>query len=77
VKISNIGNADEAETILSVQNAGVPFIASAHAGSAVELWHKPNIRRLLEAGIFDLCVGISRRQGQMQYNFTFTDIDEF
>ncbi|MBQ4574774.1 MAG: Flp pilus assembly complex ATPase component TadA [Clostridia bacterium] len=72
-----IGNAEEAEAILSVQNAGVPFIASAHAGSAVELWHKPNIRRLLEAGIFDLCVGITRKQGASQYSFAFTEIDEF
>ncbi len=72
-----IGNAEEAESILSVQNAGVPFIASTHAGSALELWHKPNIRRLLEAGIFDLCAGISRRQGSGQYSFTFTDVSEF
>lgn len=72
-----IGNAEEAEAILSVQNVGVPFIATAHAGSAVELWHKPNIRRLLESGIFDLCAGITRKPGAKQYNFSFTDVAEF
>lgn len=56
-----IGTDEEAEAILSVQNCGVPLIASAHAGTFEELLRRPNIKKLVSAYIFRLAVGIQRR----------------
>lgn len=56
-----MGTEDEARAILSVQNCGVPLIASAHAESMDGLMRRPNIRTLIDAGIFSYCVGIERR----------------
>ncbi|MBQ7355946.1 MAG: hypothetical protein IJW66_00960 [Clostridia bacterium] len=52
--------ADDVESVLDVMRFGVPFIASAHAGSAEELLKKPSMRPLFEAGAIDMLVGISR-----------------
>lgn len=58
-----IGTGEESRAILSVQNCGVPLIASAHAESMDGLMRRPNIKMLLDAGVFSYCVGISRLGG--------------
>ena len=62
-----IGTAAEAEAILSVAGAGVPIIASTHAGQPRELVSRPPIARLLEAGIFSALVGIVREGDRYTY----------
>ncbi len=52
--------AEEAESVLSAQNAGVPLIASAHAPSLSALLRRPAMRALDEAGVFGFYVGLKR-----------------
>lgn len=63
-----IGGAAEAEAIMSVHNSGVPLIASAHAGSLMELMKKPGIVQLHKNRCFGAYVGIRRVAGK---NFVF------
>jgi len=53
-----IGGREEAESLLSAQNAGVPVIATAHASSVTELLYRENIRILHEHHLFSDYVGI-------------------
>ena len=48
-----IGDTRESEKILSAVNSGVKFVCSIHADNMNSLNSKPNIKRLLDAGIFD------------------------
>lgn len=63
-----IGREEEADAILSVAGAGVPIIASAHASCVEELALRPPIRRLLDAGIFPLLLGIARQGEGYSYH---------
>ena len=47
-----LGSAGETEVLLQSLHTGVQVIASAHAGSLAELSLRPQIRRLIEAGVF-------------------------
>lgn len=55
-----IGDYEEAISLVSSHNCGVPLIASAHAGSLKELLTRTGIRLLHEASVFGAYVGISR-----------------
>lgn len=48
----------ECESVLAAQNSGVSLIASAHAGSAGELLRRRGIKRLIDNGVFRLCITI-------------------
>lgn len=61
-----IGDAIEAQAILAMQNTGVPLVASAHAANAYELWQRPPLRLLLDAGVFRLCGRLRRENGIFQ-----------
>lgn len=45
-----IGTAEETERMLEAMNAGVPVLVSAHAKDEEELFNRPQIKRLLDAG---------------------------
>ena len=68
-----IGEEREANAILSAQNCGVPFVASAHAEDVQGLLRRSGIRRLHEAGVFGAYVGIRRRPGERDFLYTVTD----
>ncbi len=51
-----IGSREDCEAIESAANSGVVFIAAVHAGDLRELMSKPNIRPLIEMGIFTRAV---------------------
>lgn len=55
-----IGSYNECETILSVQNTGVPFIATAHACNLDELLLRKNIKLLHDNMIFNYYIGLDR-----------------
>ena len=55
-----IGDYEEAMTLVASHNCGVPLIASAHASCIEELLSRTGIRLLHEAGIFGAYVGIER-----------------
>ncbi len=55
-----IGMADDIPSILSVQNSGVPLIATAHAADMRRLMLKPNLRALCEAGVFEFFIRLEK-----------------
>ncbi len=55
-----LGQEDEVHALLSAQHSGVLFACSAHANSRADLFSKPNIRALLEAGVFELLCCVHR-----------------
>ncbi len=62
-----IGDAAETDSLLQSLHTGVRIIASAHAGSLSELRMRPQIRRLLDAGVFPCTVllGSGEQCGQV------------
>lgn len=57
-----IGTGDEVSSILCAQSSGVPLLASAHAGSKAELYKRPHLKKLLDAGIFRFLYDCSRSE---------------
>lgn len=55
-----IGLSDDTKAILSVQNSGVPFIATAHAKNLSEALLRPNINELIKARVFDTFVRLEK-----------------
>ncbi len=70
-----IGSLEEANSLLSVQNAGVPIVATAHSRNIIELMRRKNIALLHENGVFDVYVGI-RRSAQDKISFLFCNSGE-
>ncbi len=63
-----IGDVGEAEAIISAQNSGVPFLATAHADNLYGLLRRSPIRLLHGAGVFGSYVGIKRSDsGEIRY----------
>lgn len=67
-----IGDVREAAAIAAAQNCGVPFLASAHAGQVQGLLRREAIRLLHVARIFGWYVGIRRRPGGGEFDYTVT-----
>jgi len=70
-----IGTFDDLDALLSVQNSGVPVIATAHSRNIIELMRRPCISRMHENGVFDMYVGIRRNQ-QNKIAFSFCSYNE-
>lgn len=64
-----IGSLQEAASLLTATNAGVPLLASAHGSSVRGLLRRQNIRMLHNAGVFDRYVGIRRDENGMHFSF--------
>ncbi|MGM9648290.1 MAG: hypothetical protein ACI3YH_09180 [Eubacteriales bacterium] len=64
-----IGTLEEALALLAVENAGVPLLASAHAGGLDQLLRRQNIRMLHRAEVFDRYVGLSRTADRLSFRF--------
>ena len=63
-----IGSAEDARAILSVQYAGVPLVASAHGDSPEAFRHGTPLGELLSRGVFGLLLGIERLpSGEYRY----------
>ena len=52
VVLDEIGTEEEARALLSGMNSGVDFIATAHGFSFEEVLRRPNIKTLVNAGVF-------------------------
>ena len=63
-----IGDTEEALELVAAGNAGVPLLATAHAGSIDELLRRTGIRILHEAGTFGAYVRLSR-SGNMGFSY--------
>jgi len=67
-----IGDYDEAMSLVASHNCGVPLVASAHAASVRQLLSRTGLRLLHEARIFGAYAGISRDgRGGFSYDFTY------
>lgn len=69
-----IGSEAEGEAIMDASHTGVSFAASAHGGSFEELMRSQYIRKLWEAGIFDICLGLLGRNADGSFE---TEISYF
>ncbi|MBR6051972.1 MAG: hypothetical protein IKP68_12340, partial [Clostridia bacterium] len=66
------GGEGEVRAVLDSQNAGVPLIATAHGKSVRELYFRPNVKMLIDAGVFRYLIGITRRGGDFILDVTDT-----
>ncbi len=66
-----IGDYEEAMSLVASHNCGVPLIASAHAGSVEQLLSRTGLRLLHEAKIFGAYVGL-RRDGAGGFIYDIT-----
>ena len=56
IVLDEIGTDEEAKAMLSGMNSGVSFIATAHGSSFEEVLRRPNIKRLVNARVFQKVV---------------------
>jgi stage III sporulation protein AA len=56
IVLDEIGTEEEARAMLSGMNSGVSFIATAHGSSFEEVLRRPNIKRLINAKVFQKVV---------------------
>ena len=52
IVLDEIGTEEETRALLSAVNSGVSFIATAHGSSYEEVLRRPNIKALINAGVF-------------------------
>ena len=73
-----IGTAEETEQMLEAMNAGVPVLATAHAKDEEELFNRPQIRRLLDAGAISKIVLLkgARAPGKIRKVMTVNHYDD-
>lgn len=62
IMLDEIGANDETEVLLSSMNCGVGVIATAHGGSYDEVIRRPNIKRLVKAGVFKKMVILNGKE---------------
>ena len=56
IVLDEIGTEEESRALLSGMNSGVNFIAPAHGSSMEEVLRRPNIKTLINAGVFKKAV---------------------
>ncbi len=66
-----IGDYEEAMSLVASHNCGVPLIASAHAGSVEQLLSRTGLRLLHEAKIFGAYAGLER-DGRCGFKYNIT-----
>ncbi len=65
-----IGGERESASILQAANSGVPFIATAHAGSLEELFRRTGISMLKNAHVFSKYIGLRRKNKKFFYDIS-------
>ncbi len=73
-----IGTAEETERMLEAMNAGVPVLVTAHAKDEEELFNRPQIKRLLDAGAISKVVLMkgARSPGKIRKVMTVNHYDD-
>lgn len=73
-----IGTYEEAERMLEAMNAGVPILASAHARDEEELFNRPQIKRLIDAGAISKIVLLkgAKAPGKIKKVLTVNQYDD-
>ncbi len=62
IVLDEIGTEEESKALLSGMNSGVNFIATAHGSSIEEVLRRPNIKTLVNAGVFKKAVVLSGKE---------------
>lgn len=76
VVCDEIGDTGEARAILGAQNCGVPLLASAHASDVGMLLRRQGLSELHRSRVFGAYVGIRRREGKSDYEYTVTSWED-
>ncbi|HBE80426.1 MAG TPA: stage III sporulation protein AA [Firmicutes bacterium] len=63
IATDEIGTDDDVRTIADVINAGVSFLATAHARNITEAILRPGLKRILENGSVERLITLSNRMG--------------
>ncbi len=73
-----IGTAEETEKMLEAMNAGVPFLATAHAKDEEELFNRPQIKRLIDVGAISKVVLLkgAKSPGKIRKVLTVNQYDD-
>lgn len=66
-----IGDTEEAMSLISSHHGGVPLVASAHGGTVEEILRRTGIRLLHESHLFGAYVGI-KRDGRGDFTYRVT-----
>ena len=66
-----IGDTEEALSLITTHHGGVPLVATAHGGSVAEILRRTGLRLLHESRLFGAYVGI-RRDGQGGFTYRVT-----
>jgi len=86
--VDEIGRQEDSEAILEAVNAGVSLIITVHGHQLTDLYKRPTLRPLLEIGVFDRFIELTRsegpgtiksilnQQGQEIYSGSGSDIDD-
>ena len=58
-----IGHSDDTEALLSVQNSGVPLLATTHGKNVESVFRRPVIKKLIDNSVFDAFAVIEKNAG--------------
>ncbi len=61
--VDEIGRKEDAEAIMEAVNAGIKLIMTTHGNSLAEVQKRPSIKYILDQGIFERYVELSRKNG--------------
>ncbi|MBD8070410.1 stage III sporulation protein AA [Bacillus sp. PS06] len=61
--VDEIGRQEDSESILEAVNAGVSLIITVHGHQLSDLYKRPTLRPLLEIGVFERFIELSRAKG--------------
>nr|WP_237760109.1 stage III sporulation protein AA [Sporolactobacillus inulinus] len=73
--VDEIGGAEDTKALLEALNAGVAVMASAHGFTFDQLLHRPSIRPLIEAQLFERYVILSRHNSAQKNGCRLTILD--
>lgn len=72
VVTDELGRPEDAGAVTEVMNTGASVLASAHGDSVRELMRRPSLAHLLENGLFERIILLSRRKGPGTVEGVFT-----
>ncbi|WP_379966415.1 stage III sporulation protein AA [Ectobacillus sp. sgz5001026] len=63
IVVDEIGRQEDSEAIQEAIHAGVQLIVTAHGYNWEDVWKRPSIRELMELGVFERFIELSRQKG--------------
>lgn len=63
IAMDELGHEDDVAALLDALRTGVRILSTAHASSLEEALRRPTLKRLLEQGVFERLVVLSRKHG--------------